>query len=264
MPPITCNECGRSFADAQYLNAHLQGSRNVRCYNAFYHGRRSTGPGLSRPTHSIRFNGTESTVKKIEAILQEQRESQERREYIENADLSYLEFQEEDALPPSNATNNPPTQASADSLLGHPDPANLPTIPDKLNSFRNYVHHAKHNFFPLEANVQAGVELMHLMDECGGSIKLFDAVFEWHQQHLETTEKVTAAQLIKQLEARYNCAATKPYEVPVTLPTSTIYFQQGLVSRCSAPKFGDTRRLPSPLMLAKARKSRASTPCQRR
>ena len=150
----------------------------------------------------------------------QQQDNQLQPQYLQNADLGILEFQDEAHAPPLNVTNNPPVQAPAETPLGHPDPANLPPIRDKLNHFRNYVHHAQCQYYPLGANVRAGIELMKLMDECGGSMKLFDAVFKWHQCHLETTDRVTATQLIRQLEARYNCTATKPFEVPVTLPSN--------------------------------------------
>ena len=58
------------------------------------------------------------------------------------------------------------------------------------------------------------------MNEKGGSVALYDAVFEWHLEHLSTTTSVSANGLHKELVERYNLEPIMPFEVNLELPFS--------------------------------------------
>ena len=89
-----------------------------------------------------------------------------------------------------------------------------------LNQFKEYVGRAKSDFSSFSADMKAAVELMQLMNSCGGSTTLYDAVFEWHLQHLKVDKTVSADVLHKRLVDRYNLGPTLPYERTVNLPHS--------------------------------------------
>ena len=55
-------------------------------------------------------------------------------------------------------------------------------VPDErpLADFMEYVKKAKQNHARLSYDMRAAIELMDLMNKKGGSVVLYDAVFQWH------------------------------------------------------------------------------------
>ena len=66
--------------------------------------------------------------------------------------------------------------------------------------------------------MQAAIELMDMMDKSGGSLTLYNKIFDWHLKHLAADEKVTSKRLYRDLLSRYNLKPVLPYEVPTQLP----------------------------------------------
>ena len=87
-------------------------------------------------------------------------------------------------------------------------------------SFREYCSYAKKHFIPMDPDLVAATELMHLLDLHGISLNMYDKLLDWHLKHLGATQKVSPKDLLTRLRKRMNMKDTCPYEVLVDLPSS--------------------------------------------
>ena len=110
---------------------------------------------------------------------------------------------------------NAPATEEANNVVEEKGPDERPK-----NQFREYVEEAKKQFHIFSPEMVAAIELMDLMNQKGGSVALFDAVFEWHMEHLKTEKVVSAEKLHRDLVTRYNLGPTLPIEKQVQLPFS--------------------------------------------
>ena len=62
------------------------------------------------------------------------------------------------------------------------------------------------------------IQLMDLMNNHGGSLELYDAIFKWHVDNLEAKVAVSEELLHKRLMKRYNLNPTMAHEVSVYVP----------------------------------------------
>ena len=135
------------------------------------------------------------------------------------------------ALPPVMNQNAPPIDGpEVEANGGGPTAAEEPDVeaeegePEKspdmgpLNQFQEYIRRAKLHQMPLSREMIAAVELMHLMNQHGGSAALYDLLFRWHLEHIDVTKSVSADKLHSKLMERYNLGPTLPKERGVTLP----------------------------------------------
>jgi hypothetical protein len=89
---------------------------------------------------------------------------------------------------------------------------------DGLHTFKQYVEMARHEYQRFTPEMKAAIELMHVMNQKGGSLTLYEEIFQWHIRNLKAEEKVTAEALHKELVLRYNMEETLPMEVSTYLP----------------------------------------------
>ena len=122
-----------------------------------------------------------------------------------------LDFPLPDDIEDEEPTTAPSVNPS-DILLGD-------GIRDGLDKFRAYLRLPKRS--ELMPNEQAAIELMSLMDTKGGSIALYDAVMDWHVQHLtgNQRQKISADKLHADLIKRYGMEPVLPCEKKVKLVT---------------------------------------------
>ena len=97
-------------------------------------------------------------------------------------------------------------------------PANLDSPP--LEQFKDYIDRAKKDFIGLSPEMKASVELMYLMNTCGGSATLYNEIMKWHATYHSQETVIGADQLHTKLIARYNLGPTLPRERLVSLPNS--------------------------------------------
>ena len=122
-----------------------------------------------------------------------------------------LDFPLPDDIEDEEPTTAPSVNPS-DILLGD-------GIRDGLDKFRACLRLPKRS--ELMPNEQAAIELMSLMDTKGGSIALYNAVMDWHVQHLTGNQhqKISADKLHADLIKRYGMEPVLPYEKKVKLVT---------------------------------------------
>ncbi len=97
-------------------------------------------------------------------------------------------------------------------------PTNLDSRP--LEQFQAYIDRARKDFIGLSPEMQASIELMSLMNTCGGSATLYDEIMKWHATYHSQETILGADQLHTKLIARYNLGPTLPKERVVSLPNS--------------------------------------------
>ena len=95
-------------------------------------------------------------------------------------------------------------------------------VPDErpLADFMEYVKKAKQNHARFSYEMRAAIELMDLMNKKGGSVVLYDAVFQWHIAHTNAEKAISSETLHKTLVNRYYLGPTLPVEKTTILPHS--------------------------------------------
>ena len=89
--------------------------------------------------------------------------------------------------------------------------------------FLQYVASARKNYVHLPPEVEAGVELMQILNKEGAPLTAYDKIMEWHTANLDTGHlKVTKDKLMSRLRKRYNMEDTQPYPVRTVLPHSKV------------------------------------------
>ena len=140
---------------------------------------------------------------------------------------------EQQPVPVPNTTNNeqqpvavPDATNNEQQPVAVPDATNneqqpVP-VPDErpLADFMEYVKKAKQNYARFSYEMRAAIELMDLMNKKGGSVALYDAVFQWHVAHMNAEKPIAAETLHKTLVERYYLGPTLPIEKTTTLPHS--------------------------------------------
>ena len=121
---------------------------------------------------------------------------------------------------PMDVAMNEPIGAVETAEATEEEPPEQENAPDPapLNQFKEYIKKARKDFHRLSDEMIAGIELMNLMNECGGSASLYELVFQWHLQHIHVRKSVTADKLHSRLLERYNLGPTLPKEQKVYLP----------------------------------------------
>ena len=122
----------------------------------------------------------------------------------------------------------PPAQYQIPPLEA-PEPAQGPTqeannqpISEMMNNFKAYVNHSAKNRSWLNSEMEAAIELMHLLHKHGAPLCLYDVIFNWHITHLKAEKRVTRDSLMKKLRKRYNMKKSKPYVARVRLPSNNL------------------------------------------
>jgi hypothetical protein len=238
MPSIWCAGCSRLFSDSQYFTQHLNGANNEACAKVFFNTRKKTTEGLSVPIDrtatKVDNAGTkrQKTIRDVEEALAASDAASKRREARKDADYSVFEYHDSrdkntnkrndtsTLNEGTNTKNEEAKEAVQCDILGEEGKNARKGTPDKsrMKQFKAYVDRAFVENKKLDVDTSAAIELMHLMNHKGGSLALFDAVFDWHCDNLKSEKKVTAKALHKELIERYNLEDTKPYEVPAKLP----------------------------------------------
>ena len=77
-----------------------------------------------------------------------------------------------------------------------------------MAQFKECVERAKTHGSSLPKEMIAATELMHLMHKNGCSGKLYDALWEWHLDHLGVEKSVSRDKLYRRLMERHNLAPT--------------------------------------------------------
>ena len=245
---ILCGNCGRSFSDLRYFTQHLGGAKNADCEKAFFSRRKQASKGLSRPTGRP-VSKRERTINDVEAILKENEEFMKHRKALKTADYSVFDFHDNDNTTPFKGTeqtihddNNNDEDEESDN-----DNAKMPAIDNnaakaeqeeqppakegepwnepepresKRRMFKEYVERAKIDHKKIPAELAAAIELMDLMNRSGGSVTLYNEVFKWHMDHLNSPCLVSANKLHDTLIERHNLKDTLPCERTVFLPHS--------------------------------------------
>ena len=100
--------------------------------------------------------------------------------------------------------------------------ADTPPISEMMNHFKAYIDHSAQNRSWLDADMEAGIELMHLLHKSGAPLFLYDVIFDWHLTHLKAEKRVTRTFLMKKLRTRYNMDKCKPYITQIRLPSNNL------------------------------------------
>jgi len=116
-------------------------------------------------------------------------------------------------LPPLMANNDLTEGEEADQT----DPGQLIRL-----LFAEYTAHSHRNRGWVDPEVEAGIELMHILTVSRAPLVMFDKLFDWHLAHLDCKTSITRSSLLKKLRDRYNMKGTEPYEVKITLPSSNV------------------------------------------
>ena len=88
--------------------------------------------------------------------------------------------------------------------------------------FAEYTAHSQRNRGWVDPEVEAGIELMHILTVSRAPLVMFDKLFDWHLAHLACKTSITRSSLLNKLRDRYNMKGTEPYEVKITLPSSNV------------------------------------------
>ena len=156
------------------------------------------------------------TIEEVEAALEAAEAAEIRRQALRLADCSAFEHPndsgEEEAQEEAQEE-----EAAVEEALFVPNPE---LEPDniKLFEFKQCAKWAKRNQVPLEKEMVAAVELMHLMDRCGGSIALYEEVFAWHMQHLDTSRSAKCPELFRTLDERCGEGSSSPVACKIFMP----------------------------------------------
>lgn len=181
----------------------------------------------------------QETVRGIEAVLAAHKAAETRREQAKNQDYSEFEFNESDHedcrridqghvaamvreatlckedLTPIVECNLRKVRGKAPKYFA--DASNLKPDREEMERMRAFVERARIDNKGMDHETTAAVELMHLMNHKGGSVALFDVIFEWHQSNMKTKKAITSEQLHSFLDNRFGLNETAPFEVEVPL-----------------------------------------------
>jgi hypothetical protein len=86
--------------------------------------------------------------------------------------------------------------------------------------FKTYHTQANKDYVKLPPEYQAAIGLMNILNLEGAPLTAYDKIVEWHLDNIDGTVKVTKANLLKRLRARYNMADLAPQAVKTKLPSS--------------------------------------------
>jgi hypothetical protein len=187
---------------------------------------------------SVRTRDTERAMKgakrrrsmeEVESLLERNKDMIERNVY-EDTDYSVFDFKDDDrgahdmdtTVNGAKDIEDAAEDTEQDSAKDTEDieGAVVELEPDhvRLQQFEEYCERAQKDYKKMDANLEAAVELMHLMNQKGGSLLLYNALMKWHVKNLQADRAVSAPKLHKTLIDRYNMEGTKPHDIPVYLP----------------------------------------------
>ena len=203
-----CTVCNRYFKAPQYYNAHFGYRSNAKCRQFQLKRLQSESPDAPTPKR-------QRQTFPIDAPQTAQRPL--------NFDAHFLYLQHQQQ---HQTTDFPvPEDDDNDQPVFELDQANeaIPAgeVKSKIREdFSDYVKDALKNRRWLDSELQAGIELMHLLHQNGASLSLYDTIFDWHLAYLEATTRLTKRQLLERLRKRYHMEGCKPYTNRVKLPSS--------------------------------------------
>jgi hypothetical protein len=230
MPRVSCSNCYLLFEDAETYTDHLVGDSNNGCHFALF-GRNPLGAGTGvagrrSSAESAAVSRTapfERMLDETEAAVKAAKESSLLMEANDEFDDSVFDFHGPDSDPEFSEVpvfewrRNPKkrNQKKTGASATKEGPRK-----SRLEEFKEYVDFATKNHVPLGKDLVAAIELMNLMNEKGGNDTLYEAVFEWHIEHLDCTVMTGASKLNDFLVKRYFMKDCLPKERRVTMPSN--------------------------------------------
>lgn len=219
MAPVQCGHCQRTFSSSQYFHLHLNHRSNRLCY---LHSVNQAPNGNFFPVNS----SNEPSSAADEPPLWRLAESLEVQETVDDG--------------PNQATDDFPIQDSDETAEVGPEfppelPPHMPNEGEEVDKadqtdqgqlirllFAEYTAHSQRNREWVDPEVEAGIELMHILTVSRAPLVMFDKLFDWHLAHLACKTSITRSSLLNKLRDRYNMKGTEPYEVKITLPSSNV------------------------------------------
>jgi len=219
MASIHCPSCQRDFSSPQYFQLHLRQRKNKRCY--------------------LYLVAQEANCAKNEA-----EQPQKRPEQRQKRSVGHSEVQESVDEGPNEAMDDFPMFDADESSVGGPElppelPPHMPNddLPvgeeaeeegDSDESklirllFAEYTANAQQHRDWVDPELEAGIELMHILTVSRAPLTMFDKLLDWHIAHSACKTTITRQTLLNKLRDRYNMAGTDPFEVKTTLPSSNV------------------------------------------
>ena len=224
MESIQCECCERTFRSSQYFNSHLEQRRNRLCYlqlvrqqannddfpiNSANHPSDSAEEAPNRPA----FQAAEVQETVDYGPNQEMNEAMD--DFVmPNADELSVEGPE---LPPQLPAYMPNVDLPDDEEAPNSDESQLIRL-----LFAEYTVMSQQQRDWVDPEVEAGIELMHILTVSRAPLSMFDKLLDWHIAHLACKTTITRQSLMNKLRDRYNMAGTEPFEVKTTLPSSKV------------------------------------------
>jgi hypothetical protein len=209
---VVCDVCNRTFTRFQYYKAHLKYQKNKLC------AIRSRSYGNSLPEK--RGFGTLASTEdgtNLQHLAQKSRTMVGKSVHLHNSsDHAELMSGDEDGSHLEESDEESPGILDGDSVnSGH-----LPTIGDDFDDdttihdntpvdssiweeFKQYSDYAVQNTCDLPAEIEAGIELMHLLSVKRVPLCLYDEIYQWHLDNIEARDKMPRQTLLNKLNDRY-------------------------------------------------------------
>ena len=169
----------------------------------------------------------EASISPLKAVNLDQDEAFIEAENVDDDGDDHFFVVDEEEIPPVQH-QIPPLQYQIPPVKA-PDPAQDPIqdannqpISGMMNRFKAYINHSAQNRSWLDPEVEAGIELMHLLHKHGAPLVLYDEIFNWHTTHLKAEKRAIRASLMKKLQKRYNMKKSKPHVTSVLLPSNNL------------------------------------------
>ena len=183
--------------------AHLRADKNIRCHMAYFRRSDHKKKASHDPIDGTAASKRQKAIAEIEKALQDAELEERRHKVSKQSNSSMFDFvndvaTEEVMDAPNEPANDKNEEGRAESME-HPPVEEGKGLSSGLDKFKLYVEHARRNRAGMEPSYKAGVKLMHIMNKKGGSLELYEAIFDWHIEHLEDKrqEKITHDRLFK-------------------------------------------------------------------
>ena len=225
-----CNTCKRSFGGHRYYKAHLKYSSNIRCKLA-----NDTNKHVALNPIVVLVQRNKRSYDKLDDLLKITFDTGKQARIAHDLEQLLNKYGESSNTIVDNDENaSAPREEGGDTQSFDDGVQNMEQDTDYyesdtdndeddteeddvpcntiFNDFTEYEAYARANYLDLTPELQAGIDLLHLIHKKRVPSSLYKTIYEWHLAHIKATKFVTKNFLIKTLEARYNMAKCQPIE----------------------------------------------------
>ena len=231
---IVCNWCQKSYTSSSRYKSHFHYPVNASCRIA----RDSNLPWAPRPLVGEAVDPLYPVNPSAESVLPQKRVYEEAfsEQQQDNFRVTYPEVLDDDDDAPVFGDNSAEdddesfvtaasefTRSSTDGSTSSTE-GSTAKEPDRtiMDQFDQYVEWATNNTLDLDNNTEAGIALMHTLGNKRAPLNLYDAIYDWHMEHLDAKKSMSRKKLMTKLSKRYNMEDKAPKIKKATLPFSKI------------------------------------------